>query len=400
MIIMIDGVVIAVHYAKFKAGGLGHVFGHYARVQDDKGEYIAYKRHTHIDNSQTHLNYNLGPERTISQYQFLKKRLDEVYIFGRNGKKQNEIIRMCDWVITLPRSVKDGDERKFFENVYEFFSKKYGVENVVSAYVHNDETTPHLHFSFVPVVDDEKRGEKLCANDCVTRVDLQTIHKEVEAFISDKMGYSIEMYKVSSDDDREHEKRNKSIAELKAKSAEKKILQEAEKKATALIQKAEETVKSRLKVYQPFFDRQYDFDKVKQSILNYKSFKTKILDSDQHIITDKQLGQLSNILASALMDDEEFKRMDTKRYNAEYRLKEKEKEFEWRSKIADDVIVDLRTLIRETFKCGEDDLKKLDNKDKEFLAKYIDDRKRSANKNQSNESNYQRINVATNMYQR
>ena len=31
-------------------------------------------------------------------------------------------------------------------------------ENVISAYVHFDEVTPHMHYAFVPVVEDKKKG--------------------------------------------------------------------------------------------------------------------------------------------------------------------------------------------------------------------------------------------------
>ena len=36
-------------------------------------------------------------------------------------------------------------------------NERYGKENVISAYVHFDEVTPHMHY-FVPVVEDKKKG--------------------------------------------------------------------------------------------------------------------------------------------------------------------------------------------------------------------------------------------------
>ena len=46
------------------------------------------------------------------------------------------------------------DERMqelFFEETYAFLSERYGAQNVISAYVHLDERSPHMHFAFVPV---------------------------------------------------------------------------------------------------------------------------------------------------------------------------------------------------------------------------------------------------------
>ena len=37
-------------------------------------------------------------------------------------------------------------------------NERYGKENVISAYVHFDEVTPHMHYAFVPVVEDKKKG--------------------------------------------------------------------------------------------------------------------------------------------------------------------------------------------------------------------------------------------------
>ena len=53
-------------------------------------------------------------------------------------------------------------------------------ENVISAYVHFDEVTPHMHYTFVPVVEDKKKGGyKLSAKEAITREELRTFHKDL-----------------------------------------------------------------------------------------------------------------------------------------------------------------------------------------------------------------------------
>jgi hypothetical protein len=61
---------------------------------------------------------------------------------------------------------KDGlteTQKKYFEDKYDFVCKKYGKENIISARIHLDEETPHMHINFVPIVEQkifEKSDEK------------------------------------------------------------------------------------------------------------------------------------------------------------------------------------------------------------------------------------------------
>ncbi|MCH3737880.1 plasmid recombination protein, partial [Campylobacter coli] len=56
-------------------------------------------------------------------------------------------------------------EREFFKTAYDFYCEKYGKENVISAMVHKDETTPHLHLLIVPLTKDGR----LCAKELFDR---------------------------------------------------------------------------------------------------------------------------------------------------------------------------------------------------------------------------------------
>lgn len=51
-------------------------------------------------------------------------------------------------------------QRAFFRDCVRFIQGKYGEENVLSAIVHMDETTPHLHLNLIPIT-----YGKLCAKD-------------------------------------------------------------------------------------------------------------------------------------------------------------------------------------------------------------------------------------------
>lgn len=162
------------NYAKYTKGAMGHLTKHYERAIDDEGNYIKFGNQD-IDASKTYLNYNLAPEH--DQLDFIHKRLEEVYCINRK-----DVNVMCSWVITAPQDLDPKQEKLFFQQSYNFLKEKYGEKNVISAFVHKDEKTPHMHFSFIPVVPDakHKQGEKVSAKECVTRVDLQQFHVQLQ----------------------------------------------------------------------------------------------------------------------------------------------------------------------------------------------------------------------------
>ncbi|MCL2108432.1 MAG: plasmid recombination protein [Oscillospiraceae bacterium] len=100
------------------------MFKHYERAQNEQGEYIKFANQS-IDLSRTHLNYNLAPERKISQGEFVKKRCTEDGVRCMNRKDVNV---MCSWIVTAPRNLSEENHERFFEEVYKFLSSRYSVE--------------------------------------------------------------------------------------------------------------------------------------------------------------------------------------------------------------------------------------------------------------------------------
>ena len=167
------------NYAKYTKGAMGHMLKHYERATDEHGEYLKFGNQD-IDPSKTHLNYNLAPDH--NQLEFIHSRLDDVYCMNRR-----DVNVMCTWVITAPKDLDKEQEEEFFKEAYAFLSKKYGQENVVSAYVHKDEKTAHMHFCFMPIVPDQKRGGyKVSAKECVTRSDLNQFHEKLQQHMTSR----------------------------------------------------------------------------------------------------------------------------------------------------------------------------------------------------------------------
>ena len=115
----------------------------------------------------------------------------------------------------------------FFLAVYDFLENRYGEENVVQAVVHDDEGgQPHLHFCFIPVVEDKKHeeGYKVCANDVLDRRELRNFHPDLQRYLDE---HGLEDACVMTGVTRA-QGGNRTVAELKAER-EQEYEQEAER---------------------------------------------------------------------------------------------------------------------------------------------------------------------------
>ena len=170
------------HVEKFQAAALGRVCDHFERRAELDHGY----RRENIDNERSWLNYNLAPQRSVSQVEFINDRIDSLNLKRRPRK---DAVRMCDCVITMPRSFDPGRQREFFNAAYAFLSQRYGAENVVSAWVHRDESMPHMHFAWVPVTQDGR----LSAKSVVNRLDLKTLHPDMQVSMETALGCKVEI---------------------------------------------------------------------------------------------------------------------------------------------------------------------------------------------------------------
>ena len=118
----------------------------------------------------------------MTDYEFMKSKCEEFKIL-----KRSNVNWMVSWVITIPADY-EGSQEMFFKEAYNFMENKYGKENVISAYVHLDETSPHMHFCFVPVVFDTKKQEyKVNAKVCINRTELLKIHPQMQEYLENKL---------------------------------------------------------------------------------------------------------------------------------------------------------------------------------------------------------------------
>ena len=266
------------HVAKYPASASGHMCNHYGRSEDMERSAYVVRGNESIDPERTHLNYNLAPDHGMSQLDFIHQRLSEVRVH-----KRTDVNVMCDWVVTLPKEItnmrtdihmtpnQDLVSRLFFERSYEFLANRYGEKNVISAYVHRDETSDHMHFAFVPVTEDKKRGgEKLSAKEVITRADLRTFHEDLERHLDSFHDWHFE---VLNDATKEG---NKSIAELKRGTAVEE-LQLQQQAAADQIQQLHQQLHQQVAQEQAAADRRKEA--IKKEIVELERKKEGILTS-------------------------------------------------------------------------------------------------------------------------
>ncbi|MCT3076688.1 MobV family relaxase [Leuconostoc citreum] len=159
------------HLKKNTRGAVPGLAVHFERKTD---------HHTNkeIDVSKTYLNQELLADGSDMVSRF-NARLNDVYCM-----KRDDVKALATWIVTLPEELTEApyeQQSAFFEATTNFLNDRYGQENVVAAVVHYDETTPHLHYAFVPVVfDDKKARYKVSAKEVLTRHDLQTFHEDLD----------------------------------------------------------------------------------------------------------------------------------------------------------------------------------------------------------------------------
>ncbi|MBE7723652.1 MAG: hypothetical protein E7244_04195 [Enterocloster citroniae] len=196
------------HVEKFAKSAVGHMLQHYNRSAVNYGNEA-------IDCLRSDLNYNLAPKRDVNDFTYYQQRLAQVKCQNRA-----DIKTLCSWIITLPKQdFTEAEEKKFFQTAYNFMAKRYGEKNIISAWVHKDEAgQPHLHFTFIPVAIDKKKGiEKVSAKEVITRNDLRVIHKEMAEHMEQVFGRDIGILNGSTIGG------NKTIMELKIKELQEDI---------------------------------------------------------------------------------------------------------------------------------------------------------------------------------
>ena len=138
---------------------------------------------TCIDSSRTKDNYRLL-FRSSSYTDFINQRINELNLL--KAPRKNAVL-MASLVVGSDREFFKGldedEQNAFFRDCTNFFIDRYGRKNIISAVVHNDETTPHLHLNLIPIKDGW-----LCAKDLLNCNELSKLQTDFHEKVGKRWG--------------------------------------------------------------------------------------------------------------------------------------------------------------------------------------------------------------------
>lgn len=123
-----------------------------------------------IDRDKSYKNYSI--KKCFKPYTKMFNEMKKQYNLKGQIKKNSNIV--CEYIITSDKEffeeIGEEETKRYFETAYKFVAnyKNLGEQYIVSAKVHLDETTPHLHLVFLPVVHtlDKKSGKMIDKLSC------------------------------------------------------------------------------------------------------------------------------------------------------------------------------------------------------------------------------------------
>ena len=170
-----------------------------------------------IDFTRTRNNYNII-KRQRSYTQFIN---DKIAALNLPTKVRKDAVLMCSFVVGSDREffgrLSPQKQQQFFVDCTRFFAERYGEENIISAVVHMDETTPHLHLNLVPIA-----GGRLSAKTLFGRKELQSLQTDFHAAVGKK--WNLQRGREGS------QAKHLSTAEFKAKKIVEQANGEADRK--------------------------------------------------------------------------------------------------------------------------------------------------------------------------
>jgi hypothetical protein len=147
---------------------MGYVVLHLKKaLGNDAGTSAHIERTIHpknADESRTHLNRELigFPEIVKNRTEAIQSRIENAGITRKIGKNQVRAIgvMLSGSPDDMKRIEDAGNLNDWCADNVDWLEKTFGADNVVSAVLHRDETTPHIHATIVPIVTGERRKAK------------------------------------------------------------------------------------------------------------------------------------------------------------------------------------------------------------------------------------------------
>ena len=239
-----------------------------------------------IDFTRTRNNYNII-KRQRSYTQFINDKIEALDLLT---KVRKDAVLMCSFVVGSDRvffsRLSPLEQQQFFVDCTRFFAERYGEDNIISAVVHMDETTPHLHLNLIPIADG-----RLCAKQLFDRNELQKLQSDFHSVVGKK--WNLQRGKEGS------QAKHLDTAEFKAK----KIVEQARGEADSIIAEADHNAERKVKIAQIHADgivasAEQTAVKTKQQAQKYLDGIVQSVEAERNKPTPKRKRQAEEELSA------------------------------------------------------------------------------------------------------
>lgn len=173
--------LLVLHMDKFKKDAIRGIQSHNRRERESHSN-------PDIDYARSAANYELHEAASDNYAQAIQNRIDDLLLVKAVRK---DAVHLCGLIVSSDKSfftrIGKDETRRFFKEAAACLTDFVGKENVISAMVHMDEKTPHMHFLHVPVTPDGR----LNANKIYTRQSLRKLQSGLPAYLQSR-GFAIE----------------------------------------------------------------------------------------------------------------------------------------------------------------------------------------------------------------
>lgn len=361
--------------AKYKRENLKAVYRHNERKNKNYSN-------KDIDKTKSYLNYALKEPKFNYEKEFDKIR--EKYDLKCQIKTVSNIV--CEYVITSDndffKRIGEDETKRYFETAYKFVSeyKDLGEQYILSAKVHYDERSPHMHLLFLPVVHTtDKKGNNIDKLACSEFWKAKDSYRQLQNAFFEYMesnGFDLKRGLPKEETNREHytvkeyknitnfEKTKETLKSIKLelpevpdlKDIKKVMIGRDEKILNDIIKPKDKLIEE---LYQDNVTLHKELSKQAKTIEEAEKYQN---ERDKIIADNKELNNTVKIL-----EKEYKKKSDTLDLRFNNRKDELEKEFEYKTY---DIENQYKSKIRKLEK-ENNYLNKIINKFWEILDKFI-----------------------------
>ena len=139
-------------FAKYKGPEISRIEAHNERTKE------VYASNPDVDTERS--KYNIHLVKPNAKYRAEAER--QIAVAG--CRTRTDSVRVVETLITASpeffKGKKKAQVREYFEHALKFILKHVPKERIISAVIHVDEKTPHMHLSFVPITEDGRLSAK------------------------------------------------------------------------------------------------------------------------------------------------------------------------------------------------------------------------------------------------